>query len=370
MMSQDSQAGAPPSLSIVCSCYNHGRYLNDFLDALAAQTYRRFEVIIIDDASTDDSLAVIKATSDPRIRLVARDNNRGYCASLNDGIQLARAEFVAFLASDDLPHPRYVEQVLASLQSAPIAIAAYVELDRMAQDGVSLGETCRLPSKETRHEILRKSFLGQNQLPSPGMVIRRDFAKARLLPEGTVQYSDWILHNRILMSGEIVMVEEQLVRYRVSATSLSARSFESMARDLLETRIMMDDFLEIQEMDFLARVFSVEMKPYAGLPLRHLPYVLGRLALLSDIPEKRSWGYEIMMRHLSEPGVAESLHGLVGFTHKNLMELAPTDAAARIEEIRLLRLQASRLGRRTRRLRRWVITLSSGLAMAIWALCK
>jgi hypothetical protein len=202
------------------------------------------------------------------------------------------------------------------------------------------------------------------------MAIRRDFAKAWILPEGTVQYSDWMLQNRILMSGEIVMLEESLVRYRVSPTSLSAPSLGRMARDMLETGIMMDDFLNIQEMDFLARVFPVEMKPYAGLPLRHLPYVLGRLALLSDIPEKRSWGYEIMMRHLSEPSVAESLHELAGFTHKNLMELAPTDAAARIEEIQLLRLQTSRLGRRMRRLRRWVIALSSGLAIAIWALFK
>ena len=364
MLNQDPQAGAPPSLSIVCSCYNHGRYLNGFLDALAAQTDGRFEVIVIDDASTDDSLAVIKATSDPRIRLVARDDNRGYCASLNEGVQLARADVVAFLASDDLPHPRYVEQVLAALQSVPTAIAVYVELDRMAQDGVSLGEPCRLPSKVSRHEILRRSFLGQNQLPSPGMAIRRDFAKARLLPEGTVQYSDWILQNRILMNGEIVMLEQQLVRYRVSASSLSARSHGSMARDLLETRIMMDDFLKIQDMDFLAQVFPVEMKPYADLPLRHLSYVLGRLALCSDIPEKRSWGYEIIMRHLSEPGVAESLQSLCGFTHKDLMALTPTDNALLVE--------ASRRRRRRdrRRLRAALAIGFLGLLAALWSVLR
>jgi hypothetical protein len=363
MMNQDPQADPPPSLSIVCSCYNHGRYLSGFLEALAAQTDGRFEVIVIDDASTDDSLTLIQAAADPRIRIVARGVNRGYCASLNEGVQLARADVVAFLASDDLPHPQYVERVLASLKSAPTAIAAYVELDRISQDGISLGEPCRLPSTVARHEILRRSFLGQNQLPSPGMAIRRDFAKAWILPEGTVQYSDWMLQNRILMSGEIVMHEEQLVRYRVSATSLSARSPGSMARDLLETRIMMDDFLKIQDMDFLAQVFPVELQAYASLPLRHLPYVLGRLALLSDIPEKRAWGYEIIMRHISEPGVAESLQALAGFTHMDLMALAPTEAAGRIEEIRMLR-------RQTRHLRRWIAALGCGFALALWALCK
>ena len=105
MLNQDPGTGANPAISVVCSCYNHGRFIGAFLEAMAAQTDGRFEVIIIDDASGDDSLAVIKACHDPRIKLVARERNRGYCASLNDGIRLARADVVAFLASDDLFTP-------------------------------------------------------------------------------------------------------------------------------------------------------------------------------------------------------------------------------------------------------------------------
>jgi hypothetical protein len=126
---------------------------------------------------------------------------------------------------------------------------------------------------------------------------------------------------------------------------------------------MMDDFLKIQDMDFLAQVFPVETKPYAGLPLRHLPYVLGRLALLSEIPEKRCWGYEIIMRHLSDPGVAESLHAHAGFTHKDLMAITPTENAARTEEVR-------QLSRRLRHLRRWALVLAGGLALALLALLR
>jgi hypothetical protein len=362
-MSNAAAGGLRPALSIVCPSYNHGGLIASFIDSLLLQTDARFEVIIIDDASSDNNLSVIKAYEDPRIRLVARRVNRGFCSSINEGILLARADCVAILASDDLAHPRYVERVIKAFEASPLAVAVYVELDRMSEDGTTLNNPCRLPVRSSRLEILRKSFLGENQFPCPGMAFRREVALGLLLPEGTVQYSDWMLQNRILMSGEIVMLEEQLVRYRVSNSSLSARSPASMARDLLETRIMMDDFLKIQDMGFLAQVFPVEMKSYACLPLRHLPYVLGRLALLSDIPEKRSWGYEIVMRHLSEPGVAESLQALTGFTHKDLMALAPTEVAARIEEIRMLR-------RRTRHLRRWVMALAFGLILALWALYK
>ncbi len=350
-------------ISIVCASYNHGEQVAAFLDSLVTQTDGRFEVIVIDDASTDNNLAIIRSYDDSRIRVVARHVNRGFCAALNEGILLAKTDIIAFLASDDLAHPRYVERVLAAFANSPSAIAAYVELDRMGLDGVSLGEPCTLPSGVGRHELLRNSFLGQNQLPSPGMAIRREVARALLLPEGTVQYSDWMLQNRILMRGDVLMIKEPLVRYRVSPSSLSARSLASMARDLLETRTMMDDFLKIQDMDFLAQVFPVEMKPYAGLPSRHLPYALGRLALLSDIHEKRCWGYETIMRHISEPGMAESLRQYAGFTHKDLMSLAPTEAAERMDEIR-------RLHRRLRHQRRWTIVLAAGRALALWAFLR
>jgi glycosyltransferase involved in cell wall biosynthesis len=346
-------------ISIVCASYNHGEQVAAFLDSLVTQTDGRFEVIVIDDASTDNNLAIIRSYDDSRIRVVARHVNRGFCAALNEGILLSKTDIIAFLASDDLAHPRYVERVLAAFANSPSAIAAYVELDRMGLDGVSLGEPCTLPSGVGRHELLRNSFLGQNQLPSPGMAIRREVARALLLPEGTVQYSDWMLQNRILMRGDVLMIKEPLVRYRVSPSSLSARSLGSIARDQLETRIMMDDFLKIQEMDFLNQVFPEEFKPYASLPSHHIPYVLGRLALLSEVPEKRCWGYETIMRHLSEPGVAESLQKLAGFTHKNLMVLAPTEAAARVDEARLLR-------RRVRHLGRAAVALAIGLLVALW----
>jgi glycosyltransferase involved in cell wall biosynthesis len=316
---------------------------------------------MIDDASTDDNLARIRSVTDSRVRVIARDYNQGVTAGMNEGVRLARADFVAFIASDDLAQPCYVERVLAAFTATPSAVAVYVELERVGPSGASLNEPCRLPVRATRFEVLRNSFLGLNQLPSPGMAIRRETAKALFLPEGSVQYSDWILQNRLLMAGEIVMLEEQLVRYRVSSSSLSARSLGSAARDVLETRIMMDDFLKIKDMAFLRQVFPDEIKPYASLPSVHIPYVLGRLALLSSIHEKRCWGYEIIMRHLSEPGMAESLRRHAGFTHKDLMGLAPTEAAARTEEIRQLR-------RRLRHLSRWAMVLAAGLALALWVL--
>ena len=333
--------------------------MGDFIRSMLAQQAPRWELIIIDDASADDSLARIREFTDPRIRLISRSHNRGVAAGMNEGVVLARAPIVAFIASDDLAHPRYVECVLAAFSASASVIAAYVELDRMSPSGGSLGEPCRLPQESNRLALLRNSFLGHNQLPSPGMAIRREVALGLLLPEGAAQFSDWILQNRILLRGDIVLLRDQLVRYRVSPSSLSARSVGSIARDKLETRIMMEDFLTIKTMAFLEAVFPEEIAPYRALPDRHVPYVLGRLALLSEIPEKRCWGYETIMRHLSEPGMSESLQDTAGFTYKDLMVLVPTENAELVDESRRLR-------RRVRHLRRLAFVLGLGLLVALW----
>lgn len=332
--------------------------MGDFLRSMLAQDDTRWELIIIDDNSTDDNVAQIRRFHDERIKVITRAHNRGLAAGMAEGVTLASAEIIAFMASDDLAHPRYISSLIASLEANPGASAVYVSLERIDEQGIPLGRQSRLPAVWCRHELLRKSFLGPNQLPSPGMALRREAAVSLYLPEGVVQYSDWMWHNQILMRGDVVLLEEQLVRYRVSTVSLSCRTISSLAREMLETRVMMDDFLAIKDMAFLAQVFPSEIVPYQSLPARHIPYVLGRLALLSEIPEKRSWGYETIMRHLSGPDMAESLHEHAGFTHKDLMAMVPTEAASLVEDARMLR-------RRVRHLRRWAVVLAVGLMVAL-----
>jgi len=352
-----------PLITIVCPSYNHGRYIGAFIESMLRQTEPRWELIIIDDVSSDENVEQAKKHKDPRIRLIERTHNRGVAAGMNDGVSLAKAPIVALLASDDLAHPAYLRSVLKAFASNPKAVAAYVALAQIDEQGAPLASRTPLPSEDSHHLILRASFLGQNQLPSPGMAVATDVAKSMHVPEGMVQYSDWAWQNQVLLAGPVVLVREELVSYRVSSSSLSALSLARVARDQLETRIMMDGFLRIRDMAFLRQVFPEETKPYASLPAVHIPYVLGRLALLSDIHEKRCWGYETIMRHLSEPGMAESLKRHADFALKDLMVLAPTEAAGRMDEIRRLR-------RRLRHLRRWIIVLAAGLTFALWAFLR
>jgi glycosyltransferase involved in cell wall biosynthesis len=310
--------------------------------AFLGQNFQDFELIIIDDASTDDNVERIRSHKDERIKLITRAKNCGVAMGMCDGFRLAKADIVAFFATDDLPAPGYLAAAIGVMAQNPSADVAYFPSRHINEEGQATGDVSSLPFGVTRMEILRRSFLGGNQLTSPGMVIRRDAALGSLVPSGVAQYSDWILNNRLLLKGDVVLGEEALVFYRISASSLSARSDKAIARETAETRLMMDDFLALRTMTQVREIFGADVDEFGDLPDSHVPYVLGRLALRSGYHEKRCWGYETILRHVSDPRFASSLAEIAGFTYKELMALAPMTEGSPVKEINDLRRRLKR----------------------------
>jgi glycosyltransferase involved in cell wall biosynthesis len=113
-----------PEISVLMSVYNGEKYLSEAVDSILSQSFRDFEFIVIDDGSTDRSKRILEkyAAKDPRIRLVSREN-RGISKSANEGLALARGEFIARMDADDVSLPgRFVEQV-AFLKKNPDYVA-------------------------------------------------------------------------------------------------------------------------------------------------------------------------------------------------------------------------------------------------------
>ena len=108
-------------LTAVLTNFNHGRYLPRSLGSILEQTRPPDEVIVIDDASTDDSIAIIDALLPgfPNARLVRNLVNQGVIANLNDGLRLARGEYVHFAAADDVFYRRLYEVGMRLLEQHP-----------------------------------------------------------------------------------------------------------------------------------------------------------------------------------------------------------------------------------------------------------
>ena len=103
-----------PLVTIICLCYNHARFLREALDSIFAQTYQNIEVIVVDDASTDNSVSIIQeyVTRYPAIQLIANAQNCGNCRAFNQGLRVARGAYIIDFATDDILLPtRVAEQI-------------------------------------------------------------------------------------------------------------------------------------------------------------------------------------------------------------------------------------------------------------------
>src|SRR5688572_4070840 len=105
---------AAPEVTIVITCYNYGRYLRDCLEGIFTQVDGpdNFEVIAIDDCSTDNTWDILSSYRDPRIRLIRHVENRGHVFSVNEGLAAARGKFVARIDPDDRYRPKFLATLL------------------------------------------------------------------------------------------------------------------------------------------------------------------------------------------------------------------------------------------------------------------
>jgi glycosyltransferase involved in cell wall biosynthesis len=137
-----SQAARTPRLSIGLPVYNGARFLDECLRSITQQTFRDFELIVCDNASTDatESIARSWASRDPRITVHRAPENRGAATNFNWSFELARAELFKWCAVDDLMEPAFLERCVAALDAEPQAVLAYSGTVDIDENGRLLGE--------------------------------------------------------------------------------------------------------------------------------------------------------------------------------------------------------------------------------------
>ena len=128
-----------PLVSVIMPTYNHGRYIADAVHSILNQTFGDFEIVVVDDGSTDDTPAILARVADPRLRVV-RQENAGTPVARNRGRAEARGQYIAWLDSDDLWRPTFLERHLAVLEAEPELGFSFANFVRFA-DGELLPGT-------------------------------------------------------------------------------------------------------------------------------------------------------------------------------------------------------------------------------------
>ncbi len=242
-----------PLVSVVIPVYNVEQYIEKALSSVLAQTYLNLEIIVVDDQSPDQSIALVKQKfSDPRLRIV-QQKNRGLAGARNTGIRNANGEYIAFLDSDDFWQADKIEQHIRLMQAEPncgVSFCSSLFVDEQSQ---SLG---RLQAPKKKHgfqanDIFCRNPIGNGSVPviRKGVLQQIAFTTDDKTDNGLpyIQYFDEALRQSedvdcwtriaLLTGAQFHYIDKPLTNYRLNTGGLSAdvdKQFETWSALLVK----------------------------------------------------------------------------------------------------------------------------------------
>ncbi len=220
----------PPTVSVIIPCYNQARYLPSSVGSVIAQTCHDWEVIVVDDGSTDDTRRVALAFENPKIRYLYQPN-QGLSAARNTAIREARGEYLSFLDSDDELEPAFLQVCVEALTSDDTLAAVYAQTRFIDESGKVLP---RISGQALSGDALHRELMQGGFFPPVAVVARRAVVlEAGLFDAQLTGVGDWDLWLRVSARYTMRGLPLPLVRYRVYPGSMSTNA-ERMHADRLK----------------------------------------------------------------------------------------------------------------------------------------
>jgi glycosyltransferase involved in cell wall biosynthesis len=212
-----SEIGPVPALSIVMPAYNAARFIERAIDSILAQTFADFELVIIDDASTDNTWQLINkhAATDPRVRPFRNERNLGAPSTINRGVKLARAALIGRMDADDVSLATRFQKQIDFLQTNPhfAVVGTYAAHTNEEDQVLSLSPTG--PASEAEFQRLRTR--GEATMVFGGTALFRKelFERVGGFDPAFTVAEDLELFDRMADHGPVVAIPEALLLYRL-----------------------------------------------------------------------------------------------------------------------------------------------------------
>ena len=205
-----------PLVSIITPCYNAEAVIEETIASVIIQSYKNWELIIIDDASTDNSEKIItEFLTDKRISYLKNSKNSGVSFTRNRGMDIAKGDFIAFLDSDDIWEPSKLTEQLTIFKNNPQTDIVCSSLDLISESGEYIS-TINIPKKISLKDELKSSRI----LTSAMIFNYKKLGKNRFKQIG---HEDYLFKLELLMRSKAsaISVDKTLVKYRIVNNSLS-----------------------------------------------------------------------------------------------------------------------------------------------------
>ena len=210
-------------VSIIMPSYNTGRFIAESIESVLAQTYPDWELIIVDDCSTDNTDEIVASFHDDRIRYLKNEKNSGAATSRNRALREAKGKWIAFLDSDDLWLPEKLEKQIAFMEKNDyhFSYTDYIEID---EDSKPNGKSVSGPKKLGKTGMHNYCWLGcltvMYDAEYVGLVQIADIKKNN-------DYAIWL---KVCRKAKCYLLNENLASYRRRSGSISNHSYKSLIK--------------------------------------------------------------------------------------------------------------------------------------------
>lgn len=212
-------------VSIVMPSYNTGKYIKESVGSVIAQSYKNWELLIVDDCSSDDTDEIVKPfLTDARIRYFKNSANRGAAYSRNRALQEAKGRWIAFLDSDDLWHPEKLERQIRFMEENKYYFS-YTEYEEIDADGMKTGTKVTGPKKITKRKMYDYCWPGcltvMYDADKIGLIQIKDIKKNN-------DYAMWL---KVSQKADCYLLNAELASYRKGRTgSISTHKYMNLIK--------------------------------------------------------------------------------------------------------------------------------------------
>lgn len=220
----------PPLVSVILPIYNGAAYIGECLDSILHQTWKNFEIIIVDDGSTDNSASIIEKYDDPRIRYTRNSQNKGIVYSLNKGLSQAQGKYIARIDSDDKMHSSRLEKQVQYLEAHPdISLVGswHYLID-------SNGKTIGLKEYPAEDPEIKALLPFMNPFSHPTTMMRRVILNSYQYSDEYKYCEDYELWIRINESHKTANIPDCLTFYRISSNNIREEYLKTQKQNTIE----------------------------------------------------------------------------------------------------------------------------------------
>ncbi|MBQ3311752.1 glycosyltransferase family 2 protein [bacterium] len=216
-------------VSVITTSYNYSEYISQTIESVLAQTFSDWELIIVDDASTDNSVEIIKSfLNDKRIKLVVHDKNKGLREAIKTGLEQAQGEWIAFLESDDTLNPDTLQMRINEANNADIifnAVNLFGDSEKMQNKLRFVNETENILNKITFPANVFKLFQTRNViLTLSSVMFKKELINEQALNAPVDEFFDWWFYIHITQNSNVYYINQKLTNWRIHSDSYISRS--------------------------------------------------------------------------------------------------------------------------------------------------